>query len=146
MTKKSENLTDDKTRKNQVSLLPILVISFRNKTGKLKAMRLTNKETRRRGGKSLRELQGTIRLTSRTWPRIYSSVHVRVILLNRIVKATRMNVRPSYARKSLSASKSLTPRRPLTAKGKWPEDDPEKHWEIERFGPTYLKWGTKVGF
>jgi len=62
VTKKSENLTDDKTRKNQVSLLPILVISFRNKTGKLKAMRLTNKETRRRGGKSLRELQGTIRL------------------------------------------------------------------------------------
>ena len=57
-----------------------------------------------------------------------------------------MNVRPSYARKSLSASKSLTPRRPLTAKGKLPEDDPEKHWEIERFGPIYLKWGTKVGF
>ena len=51
--------------------------------------------------------------------------------------------RPGMARKSLSASK---PRRPLTAKGKLPEDDPEKHWEIEKFGPIYLKWGTKVGF
>ena len=48
------------------------------------------------------------------------------------------------ARKSLSASKRI--RRPLTAKGKLPEDDPEKHWEIKRFGPIYLKWGTKAGF
>jgi len=24
-----------------------------------------------------------------------------------------------------------------------PADDPDKHWEIERFGPIYLKWGTK---
>ena len=54
--------------------------------------------------------------------------------------------RPGYARKSLTASKGLTVRRPLTAKGKLPEDDPDKHWEIERFGPIYLKWGTKVGF
>jgi len=54
--------------------------------------------------------------------------------------------RAGYARKSLTASTGLTVRRPLTAKGKLPEDDPDKHWEIERFGPIYLKWGTKVGF
>ena len=57
-----------------------------------------------------------------------------------------MNAHPGYARKSLTASKGLTARRPLTAKGKLPEDDPDKHWEIDRFGPIYLKWGTKVGF
>ena len=45
------------------------------------------------------------------------------------------------ARKSLGASKK--PRRQLETKGSLPADDPEKHWEIDRFGPIFLSWSER---